>query len=69
MQNNHMLWMVLACAIPLLIVFLLSLVGIKNNYIVILAMVLMIVLHLFMMKDHKHKHDTTQSKKISEKGE
>ncbi|HIH31825.1 TPA: hypothetical protein HA235_03895 [Candidatus Woesearchaeota archaeon] len=57
MKHNHLLWMILACAIPLLIVLLLPVFGIKSNYSIIIAMVSMIVMHLFMMRDHRHKHD------------
>lgn len=55
-EKNHMIWMALACIIPLLIVLLLPLFGIKNNYTIFIAMVLMIVMHIFMMKSHNHNN-------------
>lgn len=50
--EGHSMWlMVLACAIPLLIIFLLPVFGISANYTWV-AIILMFALHLFMMGGH-----------------
>ena len=49
---KHIVIMVLACVIPLAIIIALQFFGISNIWISIGAIGLMIVLHLFMMKDH-----------------
>jgi len=56
MKRKHALWMILSCAIPLLIVFLLSTFGIKSDYTVFIFIVLMLACHLFMMGRHRHEH-------------
>lgn len=66
MKKNHMLWMILACAIPLLIVFLLPVFGIKSDYIAFIAIIIMFAAHLFMMGGHDHgqeKDDKSGKKK------
>lgn len=56
-EKNHIFWMILACIIPLLIVLLLPVFGIRSKYTIFIAMILMIVVHIFMMKNHNHnKH-------------
>lgn len=70
MKKNHTLWMMLACAIPLLIIFLLPVFRIKSDYIVFIAIVLMFGAHLFMMGGHRHDHDEEQEdKKGKSRGE
>ena len=54
MKKNHMLWMILACAIPLLIIILLPIFGIKSDYIAFISIILMFGAHLFMMSGHNH---------------
>jgi len=49
-----MFGMILACVIPLLLIFLLPFFGIRSNYTIFIAMILMVVIHLFMMKGHNH---------------
>jgi len=58
-HNNfkHMWMMVLACAIPLVIILLIPSLGISGKWITILAVGLMIILHMVLMKDHSSIHD------------
>ena len=58
-----MLWMILACVIPLVIVLLLPLFGIKNNYTVFIAIGLMIATHLSMIRVHEHGSDKKSDSK------
>jgi len=61
MKNNHMLWMILGCALPLLLIFLLPISGIKSDIIAFIAIALMFIAHLFMMSGHGHKKDEAQN--------
>jgi len=49
---KHMVFMVLACIIPLAIIILLSIFGISSKWTTIGAIALMVFLHVFMMKNH-----------------
>ena len=51
-NTRHMIMMILACAIPLSIIFILQFFGISSKWTNIGAIGLMIFLHIFMMKDH-----------------
>lgn len=52
MRNNHALRMVLGCALPLLLVFVLPLLGFKGDYGVFFLVVMIFVCHLGMMRHH-----------------
>ena len=63
-MKNHWLWMIIGCGLPLLLIFLLPVFGIKSNTGFLLFMVLCFASHLFMMRnmDHtesnnKHSHN------------
>lgn len=64
-DSKHMWLMVLACAIPLLLVVLLPLLGVKMN-ITWIAVGLMFVMHLWMMKGHGSHDSHTTSEKVIE---
>ncbi|HZX44541.1 MAG TPA: hypothetical protein VFF28_02550 [Candidatus Nanoarchaeia archaeon] len=53
-MKKHTLLMIGCIAVPLLLIILLPILGIKNNYIIPIAMLIMCGSHLFMMGDHKH---------------
>lgn len=53
---KHVIIMILACAVPLAIIIALQYFGISNKWTTFGAIGLMIVLHLFMMKDHFSDH-------------
>ncbi len=53
-DTKHMWIMMLACAVPILILFLLPTLGIKGNY-GWAAVVLMVFMHLFLMRGHGGK--------------
>ncbi len=52
-DSKHMIFMVLACAVPMIFIALIPVFGISQNYAWI-AIIAMIVFHLFLMKSHKH---------------
>lgn len=51
---RHMIWHVLGCAIPLLVIFLLPLFGVDSGIVLFIFVVLMFGCHLGMMRGHKH---------------
>jgi len=61
-MKNHWLWMIIGCGLPLFLIFLLAVFGIKSNTGFFLFMVLCFASHLFMMRnmdnqsDNKHSH-------------
>ncbi len=52
-MNRHMFWMVIGCVAPLILVFVLPLIGIKGSWPLLAGLVGMFVLHLFMMGRHR----------------
>ncbi len=56
-DTKHVWLMMLACAVPILILFLLPVLGIKGNY-GWAAIVLMVLMHLFLMRGHSGKKKT-----------
>ncbi len=62
--------MALACVIPLLLILLLPLIGLPKSLSSTIAIVLMMLLHFFMMKDHinkkgPHKNKTLQKSPVA----
>lgn len=53
---GHALRMVLGCVLPLLLIFLLPLIGVSEGFTLGLAIVLMFACHLFMIGGHGHAH-------------
>lgn len=65
-EKHHMLFMILACLIPMLLLFgAFQFFNLKNTNYVWLIMLLCPLLHVFMMKDmHKnHSGDSGEDKK------
>lgn len=60
---KHALRMILGCTLPLLLLFLLPLLGIGEGVTLFIAILLMFACHLFMTHGHDHgtrKHAPTQ---------
>ncbi len=55
-HTNHMWTMALACGSALLLFFALPFFGISRNWTTGIALAAMIVLHVWMMRGHAHKH-------------
>ncbi len=72
MKNNHWIWMVLGCVLPLLFIFFAPALGIGSSYSLFLFILFMFACHLFMPHgSHKHeghnhvhqKHNNSQINK------
>ena len=51
-MKGHGLWMILGCVVPLLLSFILPLLGLSGNVGTLLFIVLMFACHLLMMRGH-----------------
>jgi cell division protein FtsW (lipid II flippase) len=60
-MKNHWLWMIIGCGLPLLLIFLLPVFGIKSNTGFLLFMILCFASHLFMMRDMNHTSNDKHS--------
>lgn len=58
-MKNHGLWMLIFCALPFLLIFILPKFGISSSAAFLLLMLFGCGLHLLMMRGHQkgHKHD------------
>jgi len=48
--------MLIGCVLPLLLVFVLPLLGVTNGVTLFLLIILMFACHIFMMSQHKRHH-------------
>ncbi len=53
MRKNHALWMLIGCALPVLLIFLFPLAGIKGIWPLFIFILLMFGCHFLMMSWHK----------------
>ncbi len=65
-MKHNPIWMILGCLVPLLLIFVLPLFGIKGNYIFLIFFLAMFACHFLMMGRHgEHQHsqeDPSQNK-------
>lgn len=54
MKKNHMLWMIIACGLPLLLIFFLPSFGVSSDITLFLFLAVFFIAHLFMMGGHSH---------------
>lgn len=66
--QNHFLAMVICCAIPLIAISTLSLMGILGSWGFYAMMFLCPLLHVFMMRGHSHSHEETNEQPLIEEG-
>lgn len=65
MKHNHLIWMLIGCTVPLLLIFLAPAFGLGENLSLLLFVVAMFACHLFMPHGHgKHQHNHSPSKEI-----
>jgi len=56
-NHNHGLWMMIGCILPLLLIFLLPVFGVKSNVSFLIFVVAMFACHFLMMGGHGgHDH-------------
>ena len=56
-HNPIWIWMILGCLLPLSLIFLLPLIGIKGNYTILIFFIVMFACHFLMMGKHGgHQH-------------
>lgn len=67
-MKNHGLWMIICCALPLLLIFILPAFGTRNNMSLFIFIVLMFGCHLLMMRGHHGKHDEHGEKSAGKHG-
>ncbi|MDP1694410.1 MAG: DUF2933 domain-containing protein [Candidatus Woesearchaeota archaeon] len=66
-MKNHNLLMILCCAIPLLLLLAINILGINNKYLFWFALLLCPVMHFVMMQMH-HKPSSETPKEQKEGG-
>ena len=62
-DTSHMWLMALACGGAFLLILILPLFGLSQNWTVGIAIAVMIILHLVMMKGHSHDHTNHKMKR------
>ena len=65
-MSKHIFWMIIGCTAPLLLIFLLPLLGITGNYTVLIFVIAMFACHLLMPmhhggQEHKEHPETIQT--------
>lgn len=60
-MKHNPIWMIVGCLLPLWLIFVLPLVGIKGNYIFLIFFIAMFACHFLMMGKHGgHQHGQGQ---------
>jgi Na+-driven multidrug efflux pump len=67
-MKNHGLLMLIGCALPLLLIFLLPAFGVKGDWILFIFIILMFFCHLLMLGIHHKKHNAHGEKKEEKHG-
>ena len=62
-MKNHMLWMIIGCVVPMLLIFILPAFGVSSGVTLVIFIVLMFACHFLMLghhhggEDQDEKHD------------
>ena len=67
-MKSHVIWMLIGCVLPLLLIFILPLVGITGGTSLFLLMVVVFGAHLLMMRGHGRGHDERGSREADHHG-
>ena len=67
-MKRHDFWMIIGCVLPLLLIFILPLVGITGGTSLFLLMVVVFGSHLLMMRGHGRGHDERASREADHHG-
>jgi len=64
MKRNHLFWMIVACTVPLLLIFLAPAFGVGENSSLLLFIIAMFAIHLLIPHGHgRHNHNSSPSNK------
>ncbi|RRQ47098.1 hypothetical protein DTW91_01710 [Chryseobacterium sp. SC28] len=67
MKNTHLIWMVIGCALPFLIIFLAPAFGLGSSWSLFFFVVAMFAMHLFMPHgSHGHSGHTSHNHKTAD---
>lgn len=67
MKRNHLIWMIIGCTVPLLLIFLAPAFGLGSNFSLLLFIITMFGFHLFMPHGHgRHQHNSTPLKETKD---
>ncbi len=61
-MNKHIIWMIVGCGIPLLLIFLAPAIGISGDISFFIFIVAMFACHLLMPMHHGSRHDKSHRK-------
>lgn len=67
-MNHHGLWMIIGCTLPLLLIFLLPVFGVRSDVSLFAFIILMFACHLLMMGGHHGKHAKHSNKEEGKHG-
>ena len=56
-MRQHGIWMIVACALPLLLIFLLPAFGVGSGAYLMIFLIFCFGLHVLMMSGHRGSHD------------
>ena len=62
-MKKHGLWMIIACALPLLLIFMLPSFGVRGDASLFIFLVLCFGMHMLMMRGHHGDNDDHDNKK------
>ncbi len=55
-MKDHGLWMIIGCTLPLLLIFVLPILGISGNFGIFIFIIVMFGCHLLAMRSHRGEH-------------
>ncbi len=63
MKIKHLLWMLVGCGLPILLIFFAPAIGLNDNISLLIFIIAMFACHLLMPMHHHggHKHESTDN--------
>jgi hypothetical protein len=59
-MKNHMIWMIIGCVVPLLLIFILPAFGVSSQVALVIFIVLMFACHFLMLGHHRGGDDQNE---------
>lgn len=70
MKRNHLIWMIIGCIVPLLLIFLAPALGLSSNYTLLIFILAMFASHLLIPHGHgghgEHGHNENKESNTSQ---